>query len=227
MVISATSLVERNTLFRGLPRSITEHVASLAVRRVYEKDSIVFLQGDPGDALYLVVRGGVRISVSRAGGKEVFLNIMQPGDAFGEIGLLDGNPRTATATTTARSELLIIGRNRFLSLLSNEPRLAAHLIQLLCARLRWTAAQSEDAALLAVPARLAKRLLSLARVHGRETSSGTRLVLSQEQLAQFLGISRQIVNQHLRAWKVKGWVTVGRGSVAILNARSLQNLTHQ
>src|SRR6266702_1360529 len=171
MVISAISLVERNTLFRGLARPITERVASLATQRSYEKDTIVFMRGDPGDALYLVVRGGVRISVSRPGGKEVFLNIMQPGDAFGEIGLLDGNPRTATATTMLRTLLLIIERKRFLSLMSAEPRLAAHLIQLLCIRLRWTAEQSEDAALLAVPARLAKRLLSLARLHGRETSS--------------------------------------------------------
>jgi CRP-like cAMP-binding protein len=227
VALNAKTLIERNHLFRGLPQKTIDRVAALATRRSYDEGAIIFMRGDPGDSLCGVVTGRVRISASRAGGKEVFLNIMEPGDAFGEIALLDGSPRTATATAMARTELTIIPRDAFFALLRTEAQLAEHLIQLLCKRVRWTAEQMEDSALLSVPAKIAKRLLSLARVHGRESPEGVRLAISQEELAQFLGLSRQIVNQHLQAWRGKGWIALGRGSVTIVNARGLQNVTHQ
>jgi CRP-like cAMP-binding protein len=174
-----------------------------------------------------VVSGRVCISVSRPGGKEVFLNIMTPGETFGEIALLDGEPRTATATAMVRTELFIIRRDQFLGLLASEPQVAAHVIQLLCRRVRWTAQSTEDSALLTVPARLAKRLLSLAMLQGRQTAAGTKLDISQEELAQFLGLSRQIVNQHLQGWKVKGWIVAGRGTVTIANRLALEKLARE
>jgi len=82
----------------------------------------------------------------------------------------------------------------------------------------------EDSALLAAPARLAKRLLSLATLHGRETPGGTQLAISQEELAQFRGLSSQTVNQHLQTWRGKNWVSLGRRSVTIANERALRNL---
>jgi CRP/FNR family transcriptional regulator, cyclic AMP receptor protein len=225
--LNVKTIIERNSLFRGLPHKTIDRVAALATRRSYEENTIIFMRGDPGDSLCGVVTGRVRISASRAGGKEVFLNIMEPGDAFGEIALLDGSPRTATATAIARTELMILQREAFFALLRTEPQLAEHLIQLLCKRVRWTAEQMEDSALLTVPAKLAKRLLSLASVHGRESPEGARLAISQEELAQFLGLSRQIVNQHLQAWRAKGWISLGRGSVTLANPRALQNVAHQ
>ncbi|HEU4624770.1 MAG TPA: Crp/Fnr family transcriptional regulator [Steroidobacteraceae bacterium] len=227
MALNAKTLIERNHLFRGLPQKTIDRVAALATRRIYDEGAIIFMRGDPGDSLCGVVTGRVRISASRAGGKEVFLNIMEPGDAFGEIALLDGSPRTATATAMARTELMIIARDAFFALLRTEPQLAEHLIQLLCKRVRWTAEQMEDSALLNVPAKIAKRLLSLASVHGRESPEGTRLVISQEELAQFLGLSRQVVNQHLQSWRAQGWIALGRGNVTIANPRAMQKVTQQ
>ena len=227
MALNAKTLIERNGLFRGLPQKTIDRVAGLATRRSYDAGAIIFMRGDAGDSLCGVVTGRVRISASRAGGKEVFLNIMEPGDAFGEIALLDGSPRTATATAITRTELTIIPRDAFFALLRTEPQLAEHLIQLLCKRVRWTAEQMEDSALLSVPAKIAKRLLSLATVHGRESPDGARLAISQEELAQFLGLSRQIVNQHLQAWRAQGWISLGRGSVTLANPRALTNVTHQ
>lgn len=224
MPLNARTIIERNTLFRGLAMATIEQVAALANRRNYEEGAVVFLRGDPGESLYGVVTGKVRISVSAPGGKEVFLNIMEPGDSFGEIALLDGQPRTATATALAPTELMIIQREQFLALLRKEPPLALHLITLLCQRARWTAELMEDSALLGAPARLAKRLLSLATLHGRETPGGTQLAISQEELARFLGLSRQVVNQHLQTWRGKNWVSLGRGSVTIANERALRNL---
>jgi CRP-like cAMP-binding protein len=227
VAFAAKTVIERNRLFRGLARPTIERIAALATRKSYEADAVVFMRGDPGDSLCGVVSGRVRISASRPGGKEVFLNIMGPGDAFGEIALLDGKPRTASATTLARTELIIVRRDRFSELLATEPLLATHLIQLLCERVRWTAQMMEDSALLGVPARIAKRLLSLGRLNGGDAVSGTKLTLSQEELAQFLSLSRQVINQHLQAWKQEGWITSGRGSITLADVRALENLARE
>jgi len=225
MALSVQTILERNRLFRGLSAAAIQQISALAIRRPYEQDAIVFSQGDPGDSLYGVVTGRVRISASTREGKEMFLNIMEPGDTFGEIALLDGNPRTATATATATCELMIIPRGQFLALLQREPTVAIHLLQLLCQRIRWTSGQAEDSALLTVPARLARRLLTLARQHGHPSPKGVQLVISQEEMGRFLGISRQAVNQYLQEWRAKGWVDVGRGKVTVLDEKGLQAVT--
>ncbi len=224
MALSVLTILERNRLFRGLSAATIQQVAALAIRRPYVQDAIVFSQGDPGDSLYGVVTGKVRISASTREGKEMFLNIMEPGDTFGEIALLDGNPRTATATTTAACELMIIPRAPFLALLQREPPLAIHLLQLLCQRIRWTSGQAEDSALLTVPNRLARRLLSLAKLHGQPAPQGVQLIISQEEMGRFLGISRQAVNQYLQEWRAQGWVDVGRGKVTVLDESALQTM---
>jgi CRP/FNR family transcriptional regulator, cyclic AMP receptor protein len=224
MALSVQTILERNRLFRGLSAATIARISALAVRRPYPQGAIVFSQGDPGDALYGVVTGRIRISASTREGKEMFLNIMEPGDTFGEIALLDGNPRTAAATATEPCELMIISRAQFLALLQREPTLAIHLLQLLCQRIRWTSGQAEDSALLSVPTRLARRLLSLAKLHGQESPKGVQLVISQEEMGRFLGISRQAVNQYLQEWRAKAWVDVGRGKVTVLNEAALQTM---
>ena len=223
--LSAKILLERNGLFRGLPTATIERVAGLASRRTYKRDAAVFMRGDPGDALYGVATGRVRISASAPGGKEVFLNVMEPGDSFGEIALLDGQPRTATATTLATTELIIVQRQQFQALLQREPSLAVHLIELLCQRVRWTSEQFEDSSLLNAPARLAKRLLSLAGSQNGIKAAETPLRISQEETARFLGLSRQIVNKHLQTWKRRNWVRLGRGTVLVIDENALRKVT--
>jgi CRP/FNR family cyclic AMP-dependent transcriptional regulator len=222
MAIGVQTVLERNLLFRGLSPATLGQIARLCVRRTYERDAVIFSQSDPGDALYGVVTGRVRISASSAGGREVFLNIMEPGDTFGEIALLDGRPRTASASATAPSDLLIVTREQFLGLLAREPQLADHLLRLLCARLRWVSGFAEESALLPVPARLARRLLSLGKLHGHETRAGIELKVSQDEMARFLGLSRQIVNQYLQTWKAQRWVGLGRGRIMILDGNALE-----
>src|SRR5580692_9434304 len=126
MALAANTILERNRLFRGLSAPTIQQIASLSVRRPFSEGAIIFSQGDPGDALYGVVTGKVRISASAPSGREMFLNIMEPGDTFGEIALLDGNPRTATASAMAPCELLVIMRDPFLALLQREHGLAIH-----------------------------------------------------------------------------------------------------
>jgi CRP-like cAMP-binding protein len=222
VALSASTLLERNRLFRGLPASTLQQIGALSSRRPYPAGAIIFSQGDPGDALYGVVTGKVRISASAPDGKEMFLNIMEPGDTFGEIALLDGNPRTATASAMAPCELLVIMREPFLALLQREHGLAIHLLRLLCQRIRWTSGLAEDSALLALPARLARRVLSLGKLHGHPVLNGVHLAISQEEIARFLGISRQVVNQYLQTWKANGWVQLGRARMTILDEQALQ-----
>jgi CRP/FNR family cyclic AMP-dependent transcriptional regulator len=223
--LTAKAVLNRNYLFRGLPEASLDRIAALATRRIYEKGEIIFAQGDQGDALYGVAAGRVRISASGAGGQEVFLNIMEPGDTFGEIAVMDGLPRTAGATALERATLVVIKRQDFLQLLEREPQLAIHLLKLLCERLRWTSELFEESAFLAGPARLAKRLLILASLHGRAAGIGQlELRISQAELARFLGISRQIVNQHLTDWRRHGWVELGRSQIVIRNTEALRQL---
>jgi CRP/FNR family cyclic AMP-dependent transcriptional regulator len=224
VVLPVRTILERNDFFRGLPTATIQKISLLAIRRSYGVGAIVFAQGDPGEGFYGVITGRIRISASTADGKEIFLNLMKPGDTFGEIALLDGNSRTATASSTALSELMIIKRDHFLALLQREPTLAIHLLQLLCQRIRWTSGWAEDSALLAVPARLARRLLALGKQHGHETGSGVQLIISQQEMARFLGISRQVVNQHLQNWKVSGWVALGRGKITIVDEKAVQRV---
>jgi CRP-like cAMP-binding protein len=220
--LAGRMMLQRSPLFRGLAPAVLERIAALATQRGYGRGEIVFRAGDPGDALFGVVAGRVRISTGSAAGREIFLNIMEAGDTFGEIALLDGGTRTATATATEPSELVSIRRGALFELLEREPRAALELLRLCGERLRWTSGLLEDAALLDVPARLAKRLLSLGELHGDKSGAGWRIRISQEELASFLGVSRQAVNEQLQDWKARGWVALSRGSVVVRDAAVLR-----
>ncbi len=224
MALTAQTILERTRLFRGLPAATIQQISAISIRRSYRNGAIVFSQADPGDALYGVVTGKIRISASSREGREMFLNIMEPGDTFGEIALLDGRPRTAAASATAPSELIIITRDHFLELLKREPKLVSHVIELLCERIRWTSGLAEESALLSVPERLARRLLSLGNLHGHKNSNGVELRISQEEVARFLGLSRQAVNQYLQDWKVQGWLALGRGKIVIVDGHALRDV---
>ena len=153
---------------------------------------------------------------------------MEPGDTFGEIAVMDGLPRTAGATALDETTLIFIKRTDFLALLEREPQLAIDLLKLLCTRLRWTSELVEESAFLSGPARLAKRLLILASLHGRPTEPNRmELRISQAELAHFLGISRQIVNHHLREWQKNGWVDLGRERITIANPGALREFVNE
>jgi len=220
--LAGRMMLQGSPLFRELAPDVFARIAALAAQRGYRRGEIVFSHGDAGDALYAVVTGKIRISTGSAAGREIFLNIMEPGDSFGEIALLDGGPRTATATAIVDSELVSIRRVPLFELLEREPRAALELLRLAGERLRWTSGLLEDAALLDAPARLAKRLLSLGELHGADSKDGRVIRISQEELASFLGTSRQSVNEQLQAWKAKGWVGLGRGTVTVRDAAALR-----
>lgn len=219
---TAKDVLGCNYLFRGLSEATLDRIAALAMRRSYDKGAIIFAQGDEGNALYGVASGRVRISATGLGGQEVFLSIMEPGDTFGEIAVMDGLPRTAGATALDDTTLIMIQRGDFLAHIEREPQLSLHLLKLLCTRLRWTSELVEESVFLNGPARLAKRLLVLAKLHGRSPNQ-LELRISQDELAHFLGISRQIVNHHLREWQKQDWVELGRNRISIKDPAALHS----
>lgn len=224
MTLTARVVLKANRLFRDLPDAALDKLATLSVRRSVRQGTRIFSQGDPGDSLLGVIAGQVRISATTPGGKVVFLNIMEPGDSFGEIAVLDGEARTASAEALGDTELFVVRRADLLALIEREPKLAAHLIALLCKRLRWTSELIEEAAFLSVQGRLARRLLRLADEHGSAGADGVTLRISQADLAGFMSVSRQIVNQYLQDWRRRGWVAVGRSRVTITSADGLRSV---
>ena len=218
---AARRLLKRNFLFGGLPDALLDRIAMHAQWRDFRRNETIFSQGDEGDALFGVVSGRVRINTMSPEGREVFLNIMEPGDTFGEIAVIDGLPRTAGAVALDPATLIAIGRQDFLTVIEHEPALAMHLLRLFCQRMRWTSDLVEESSFLFGPARLAKRLLVLAALHGEAGPEGMELAISQSELAQFLNMSRQLVNQQLQAWRAKGWVSLGRARIVVRDAEAL------
>lgn len=227
MPVDAKTVLRENLLLRGLAEDTLDRVSALVSRRSYRKGSMIFRQGDAGDALYAVISGQVRIVTHSAGGREAFLNIMEPGDVFGEIAVIDGGARTATALAMGDVVLFLIRRSDLLGLMTRDPALALHLLQVFCQRLRWTSELIEESAFLDLPARLARRLLRLVADHGMATPDGISLRLSQAELANFLSASRQVVNQHLQEWRAKGWISLSRGGVVVVDREALRGCAQE
>jgi CRP-like cAMP-binding protein len=226
--LTTHAVLEHNFLFRDLPTSTIDVLADLAHRKTFNKGQVIFSQGDDGDALYGVASGRVRIFTADDKGHEIFLNILGPGDTFGEIALLDGLPRTASAMATAASTLVVIPRSQFLKRLEVDPGLSEHLMRLLCERLRWVSDLVEEKAFLAGPARVAKRLSNLVESFGRPASEGGREVsISQAELGRFLGISRQVINQYLQGWADKGWIELKRGRIVVHDVDALRDIASE
>jgi CRP/FNR family cyclic AMP-dependent transcriptional regulator len=222
---TAVAVLKNNEMFSALPAESVEKIARLAIRRSFPKGHMLFSQGDKGDAFYGIVSGRVRISSSASSGKQINLIDIGPSGTFGEIALIDGGPRTAVAITATEVTLFLIQRGSFLKLLKDDPAVVMQLLLRMCERVRWTSELVEDISFLDVPAQIAKRILLLAESHGRSTVEGMELTLSQAELATFLGLSRQIVNQHLQEWRKQEWIELGRGRLLILDLQSLQSVS--
>jgi CRP-like cAMP-binding protein len=181
---------------------------------------VVFRKDDPGDGLYGVLEGRIVVTVESAQGKELILNMFGPGEFFGEIALLDGKGRTATAVARDASRLVFLGRAAFLPFLGEHHETAVRIIAFLCERLRRTTALVEDSTFLSVSTRLAKQLAVLA-ASGRGDAT---IRLSQEELAQMLGVTREMVSRQLAIWREAGVVEIGRGWIKVRNGEALDRI---
>lgn len=201
------TLLGMNPLFSGLDADSIKTIARLCQTRRVPAGQTLFVKGDPGDALYGVRRGQIRIETGTATGERLTIDVFGPGDLFGEIAVLDGRPRTADAVAAEDAELFVLPRAEFLSHLEHEPHLAIRLIELLCGRLRATNERTEEMMFLPLQTRLARRLSTLAEDFGSE------LQITQDELAGLVGVTRESVNRQLRAWRETGIVKLGRGRI--------------
>jgi CRP/FNR family cyclic AMP-dependent transcriptional regulator len=186
----------------------------------------IFLKASPGTGMMAVLKGRVRISAPSIDGREIVFNMIEEGEVFGEIALLDGKDRTADAVAQTDCELLVIERRSFVPFLKNNPEVALRLLAVLCERLRRTTEQVEDMLFLDLPSRLAKKLLNLASTAGERTPAGLRIAtrLSQRELGSMVGMSRESINKQLRHWQNDGIVGVDDGFIVLKDEDAMKDL---
>ena len=222
--IGATTLLKANPLFRGLGDATLQKIVDLGANRAYAVGETIFRQGEPGNALFGVISGEVAISTYSKSGQVLRLNTQLPGEITGEIALLDGGLRTATATMSQAGTLFVLNRAPLMKLLENEPKLAVRFIELICERIRWTSQLLEESAFFTVPERLSSRLLWLSRTSGENSGGSVQVRISQSGLAQWLNVSRQVVNGYLQEWQNLGYLSLGRGAVTIIDPVAMESI---
>jgi CRP/FNR family transcriptional regulator, cyclic AMP receptor protein len=188
--------------------------------------TVLFRKGDPGTHMVVVVRGRVKVCTHSEDGKELVLNLINPGEVVGEIALLDGSDRTADAVTLTDSDLLILERRDFIPFLQRHPDACMRLFAVLCARLRKTSELLEEALFLEGSSRLAKRLVHLAEIFGKPVPGGVRvdIALSQQQLGNMVGMSRESMNKQLKQWRHDNLIRIEDGRYVLTNLDALRDM---
>jgi len=221
--VDGIALLQGHPVFGALAAAQIKRLGSLAHLRRVASGTTLFVKGDPGTALFAVVSGTVKITVPSIGGREATFNLLHAGDIFGEIALLDGQPRTADAIAATDCELMVIERRDFLGFVHGEPKVAMKLIELLCARLRVAGARTEEVAFLNLPARLACLLLRLREQNGAGADKD-KLSVTQQEISAMLGTTRESVNKHLQIWAKRRLIELKRGTILVLAPRALAAL---
>jgi CRP/FNR family transcriptional regulator, cyclic AMP receptor protein len=221
------SLLSQHFLLAQLAPGELDRVLGMVTERQLKNGQVIFQKGDPGASLMAVLHGRVKIGAYSEDGKEIILNIVEPGQIFGEIALLDGKERTADATAMGPTTLLVLDRRDFIPFLERNPKIAVRLIEVLCERVRRTSEMVESVAFLEYSARLAKLLLRLAENYGQESEDGVRINLriSQQDLGNLIASTRESVNRQLNAWAEQGIIELERGQITILDSDTLEDLS--
>ena len=210
-------------LFSGAERQSVEALADASYVLKSSAGETLFQTGDAADGLRIVLSGLVRIWIADSEGRELTLVLLEPGDPFGEIALLDGLPRSANATAIERSDCLILPCKAMEEVLAHDPALARHLIQLLCELLRRNIVAIGGFAFSGLGGRLALKLHELALSHGTVEAGGARLnrKFSQSELAAMLGVTREAVNKRMTALAHDGLVSVDGGLITVPSLTAL------
>ncbi len=218
-------LLAKVPLFASLKGEHLSDLASKMSTRNYRRGEAIFHKDDPGSTLYILKTGQVKIATDSPEGEEVILAIFGDGDFFGELSLLDGKPRSASATAMDATVALTLDRSGLMEIIGRHPDLAGDVLSALSERLRHTDLLLEDAVFLDLPSRLAKRLLQLAEKHGLQTEKGVEidLRLTQQDLANAVGASRVAVNKLLGSFQDKGLIDIDKHHIILINPDNLQD----
>lgn len=224
--VDRLSLIRNQPLFSHLAPAAVEQLASRMTRKSVKRGAVIFAKDDPGTGLIGVIRGSVKISVLSGDGREAVLNIINPGEVFGEMALLDGQPRSASATAMTDCELVSIDRGAFLSVVRADPEVAIKIIEILCARLRRSSERMQDVMHLNGPARLAKIVLQLV-ASSDAGAPARRAKITQREISEMVGLSREMTNKLLRTWQRSRWVKLERGGVVLLRPDQLEKIVSE
>jgi CRP-like cAMP-binding protein len=213
-----------STLFAGLDEASLEVLAGLAVVRRYQRNQFIFQQGEPGDTMFVMLSGTVKVLVNSAEGQQVLFCTLAPEDCFGELSFLDGRPRSAAVQTAEPVQVIALTRTALDSVLDANPAIARAMLVYLCDMVRRLSEQAADLVFLDLEGRLAKCLDRLAEEHGVVRAEGIRLdlTLTQSDLASLVGASRPSVNQALAAFTRRGYLRTESRSIVITDRAGLR-----
>jgi CRP-like cAMP-binding protein len=209
--------VNRAPLFTALDEAASASLRAQMDLVKISKGSVLFAEGADGDHLYVIVEGKLKLGTSSGDGRENLLSILGPGEMFGELSLFDPGPRTSTATAVTDAKLLSLGQAKLLPWLRENPDVALHLLARLAQRLRRTNEAVGDLVFSDVPGRVAKALIDLGERFGKKTDEGLYVHhdLTQEELAQLVGASRETVNKALADFAGRNWLKLDGRAVLI------------
>jgi CRP/FNR family transcriptional regulator, cyclic AMP receptor protein len=220
---SKLAVLRKHPYFADLAPEAFDQLCRYAKHSTLKRGATICSKGDPGNSLIAVISGTVKISVSSADGRSAILNLIGPGEIFGEVAVLDGQARTADATANTNCEIFVIDRREFLPFVRSQPALAMKFIELLCTRLRWTSDQVEQLILQNLPGRLASALIRLTEKH-KLAPGGRTIAITQQEISEMVGMTRESINKQLRVWATRNWVRLEHGAIVVLNAGPLQAL---
>jgi CRP-like cAMP-binding protein len=226
--MALADLLKQIPLFESMLDSEREHLATLLKRLSLPKGEVLFRKGDHGSSFYIIVKGLIKIGVTSRVGHEVTLALLRSGDFFGEMALLDEQPRSADATAVEDTLLYVLEHDDFFSFLFQNENAVRSILRALSLRLRRTDDLFAEISFLTVPARLAKRLHELAQPLQAQEHDGKefRIRMSQRELAAMLGVTRESINKELKILRDKGVVRTGRNAIIIQDIERLKRRAH-
>ncbi len=227
-LVDRRAMLAQHFLLAQLDDASLDSLLAVATERQFTNNQVIFQKGEPGTSMMAVLRGRVRIGAYSEDGREIILNMIEPGQLFGEIALLDGKERSADATAMGKTTLLVLDRRNFIPFLEQNPKIVIRLFDVLCDRVRQTSEMVESIAFLDFGARLAKLLLHMAENYGQENDQGLliNLRISQADLGNLIASTRESVNRQLNAWVQEEIIALEQGRIVILD-REMLKLTAQ
>jgi len=216
-------VIRKAPLFTALDDAASASLLANMVSVKISKGTILFAEGDGGDQLYVIAEGKLKLGTSSGDGRENLLSILGPGEMFGELSLFDPGPRTSTATAVTDAKLLSLGQEKLLPWLVENPKVSLQLLASLAQRLRRTNEAVGDLVFSDVPGRVAKALIDLGERFGKKTDEGLFVHhdLTQEELAQLVGASRETVNKALADFAGRNWLKLDGRAVLITDFERL------
>ena len=220
---SVQETLSRAGIFQGVDPDAVVNLISQMQTESFPRGTTIFDEGEPGDTLYIIIEGKVKLARHAPDGRENLLSVMGPSDMFGELSIFDPGPRTSSAVCVTEVNAATMDSEMLRTWINDHPEISQQLLRVLARRLRRTNASLADLIFTDVPGRVAKTLLQLANRFGIQEGNGLRVNhdLTQEEIAQLVGASRETVNKALATFAQRGWIRLEGKSVVIVNTEHL------